>query len=118
MVRWYMNIRDNYIRNIHKILTVLKKRSETCLTVVGECCTVDDKLRALCGISRHTASSENYFINSTYHNITLSEVNINEPLIMNSKGQIVNVLPLIEGRAKKSWMCSTLCKINDPLLID
>jgi len=43
---------------------------------------------------------------------------------MNVKGQTVNVLPLILTRheqnltrAKKTWLCNSLCKIN-PLLID
>jgi len=100
------------------MLNVHKNKSETCLIVAAECSTIDDKLRALCGISRHTASSENYFIDSTYHDITSSEVNITESLIMNAKGQTENILPLIEARGKKSWLCSSLCKINDPLLID
>jgi len=146
-----MNIRHNYIRNIYRMLILLKKKSEICLTVVEECSTFDDKLRALCGVSKHTASSENYFIDSSYHNIissktsitkplikektrienvsicydmTLPEVNITEPFIMNVKGQTVNVLPLILARheqnlirAKKTCLCNSLCKIN-PLLID
>jgi len=37
---------------------------------------------------------------------------------MNMKGQTENVLSLIETRAKKTWLCSSLCKINDPFLID
>jgi len=45
-----MNIRDNYIRNIYRMLTLLKKKSEICLTVVEECSTFDDKLRALYGV--------------------------------------------------------------------
>jgi len=149
MVRWYMNIRDNYIRNIYRMLTLLKKKSEICLTVVQECSTFDDKLHALCGVSKHTSSSENYFIDSSYHNIissktsitkplikektrienvsicydmTLPEVNITEPFTMNVKGQTENVLPLLarqqnSTRAKKTWLCNRLCKIN-PLLID
>jgi len=37
---------------------------------------------------------------------------------MNEKGQITNVLPLVEARAKKSWTCNALCKVDDPILID
>jgi len=37
---------------------------------------------------------------------------------MNVKGQIINVLPLMEAQAKKSWVCNTLCKVDDPILID
>ena len=118
IVRWCFIIRNNYIRNIYKTLSLLKNKSETCLTVAAEYSTVDDKLSALCGISRHTASSENYFTDSMYHNITSSEVNISEPLILNTRGQIVNALPLIEARAKKSWSCSILCKVKNPFLID
>jgi len=56
--------------------------------------------------------------------MTLPEVNITESFIMNVKGQTVNVLPLILvrheqnlTRAKKTWLCNSLRKIN-PLLID
>jgi len=45
----------------------------------NKCKTIDDKLRAFCGKSRHTTSSENYFIDATYRNITESqslEINI------------------------------------------
>lgn len=72
ILRWCMHIRDSYVRNMYKILALLKKKSEICLTLATECSTIDDKLHALCGISRHTASSENYFID-TYHNITSSQ---------------------------------------------
>jgi len=56
--------------------------------------------------------------------MTLPEVNIIEPFVMNVKGQTVNVLSLILARheqhltrAKKTWLCNSLCKIN-PLLTD
>lgn len=81
--------------------------------VVTDCLTIDDKIHALCGILRHTASSENYFLGSTYHHKLISS----QPLIMNVKGQVTNVLLLIEARAKKAWSCSTSCKI-DLLIID
>jgi len=84
-----------------------------CLSLATKCSTIDEKLHAFCGQSKHTASSENYFIDSTYRNIISSQ-----SLIMNVKGQITNVLPLMEARAKKSWVCNTLCKIDDPILID
>jgi len=48
---------------------------------VEECSIFDDKLRALCGVSRHTASSENYFIDSTYHNIISSKTSITKPIL-------------------------------------
>ncbi|KYM98806.1 hypothetical protein ALC62_10474 [Cyphomyrmex costatus] len=73
IVRWSLHIRNNYIRNMYKILAVLKKRSEIHLTIVTDCLTNDDRLHALCGVSRHTASSENYFFGSTYHTLTSSE---------------------------------------------
>jgi len=79
---------------------------------------VDDKLRALCGLSKHTASSEHYYNDATYYNITSSEVKITEPLIVNTKGLVVNIFPSIEARAKKSWSCNALCKVNNLLLID
>ena len=106
-----MHIRDNYIRNIYKILASLKKKSEVCLTLNTKCSTIDEKLDALCGISRHTASSENYFMESTYHNATLRE-----SLVMNMEGQVVNVLPLIRAQAKKSWSCNISCKIDSNLI--
>jgi len=74
--------------------------------------TIDDKLRAFCGKSRHTTSSENYFIDATYHTITESQ-----SLETYIKGQITNVLPLVKTRAKRSWLCDILCKIDDPFLI-
>jgi len=48
-----------------------------------------------------------------YCNVTSSQL-----LIMNVKGQITNVLPLVEARAKKSWICNALCKVDDPILVD
>jgi len=118
IVRWCFNIRDTFVRDMYKILAKLKNRSETCLSVAAECITVDDKISAFCGISRHTASSENYFVDSTYCDINSSKVNVTEPLMLNTRGQIVNMLTLVEARAKKSWLCGTLCKVNDPLLIE
>jgi len=38
-----MHIRDSYTRNMHKMLNILKNKSETCLTVAAERSTVDDK---------------------------------------------------------------------------
>jgi len=35
---------------------------------------------------------------------------------MNEKGQVINILPLIEP-TKKTWICSVSCKI-DPFIID
>lgn len=43
--------------------------------------------------------------------------NLPESVIMNVKGQVMNVLPLIPGRAKKSWLCDEVCKIYDSYLI-
>jgi len=73
-----------------------------CLNLItnDKCKTIGDKLDAFRDKSRHTALFEN-FIGSTYHNITLSEL----LLIMNVKNQNTNVLSLIEGQAKKSWLC-------------
>jgi len=115
IVRWCMHIRNSYVRNMYKILAILKKKSEVCLSLAkdNKCKTIDDKLRALCGKSRHTTSSENYFIDATYRNITESQ-----SLEINIKGQITNVLPLVKARAKRSWLCDTLCKIDDPFLIN
>ncbi|KYN14475.1 hypothetical protein ALC57_13321 [Trachymyrmex cornetzi] len=90
-----------------------RKKSEVCLSLDTKCETIDEKLCALCGKSRHTASSENYFIDSTYHNISLPQ-----HLITNVEGQITNVLPVIEAKAKKAWLRDdNLCKI-DPFLIN
>ncbi|KYN15986.1 hypothetical protein ALC57_11765 [Trachymyrmex cornetzi] len=97
IVRWSLHVRNSYIRNMYKILAILKKRSEVHLTLVTDCLTIDDRLHALCGISRHTASTENYFA-SMYHDKLVSS----EPLIMNVKGQVTNILPLIEARAKQA----------------
>jgi len=114
-VRWCIYIRNSYIRNMYKILALLKKKSEVCLSLANDekCETIDDKLCAFCDKSRHTASSENCFIDATYRNITESQF-----LEINIKDQITNVLPLVKTRAKESWLCDTLCKIDDPFLID
>jgi len=113
ILRWCLHIRDNYICNLCKILASLKKKSEVCLSLNNKCSTIDDTLNALCGISRHTASSENYFMESTYYTTILRE-----NLIMNVEGQVVNVLPLIKAQAKKSWSCDISCKIDDLTLIE
>lgn len=110
-----MHIRTIIFAKYTKRLTLIKKKSEVILLaekiLVAECSTIDEKLHALCGISKHTASSENYFIESTYRNIISSE-----PLVINAKGQVVNILPLIKGQTKKSWTCNILCKIDNPLI--
>jgi len=36
---------------------------------------------------------------------------------MNAKSQITNVLPLVEARAKKSWICNAP-KVDDPIIVD
>jgi len=73
--RCCMHIRNSYIRNMYKILALSKKKSEVCLSLAtnNKCKTVGDKLDAFCGKSRHTYLSENYLIDSSYRNITLSE---------------------------------------------
>jgi len=115
IVRWCMHIRNSYVRNIYKILALLKKKSEVCLSLANDdkCKTIEDKLSAFSSKSRRTASSKNYFIDATYRNITESQC-----LEMNIKDQITNVLPLMKAQAKKSWLCDTLCKIDNPFLID
>jgi len=54
-----------------------------------KCKTIDEKLVALCGKSKRTALSENYFIDGTYRIIFSSQM-----LAMNMEGQITNVLDL------------------------
>jgi len=55
---------------MYKILVLFLKKSEMCLsfTTNDKCKTIGDKLDAFGGKSRHTASSENYFSDSTYRN--------------------------------------------------
>jgi len=101
------------------------------LTQAVKCSTVEEKLDVLCGESSHAASSENYFIDSTYHVTPKETLVINtekkvanlpliktasEPLVMNAEGKVVNILPLIE-KEKKSWSCNISCKTNDLFLI-
>jgi len=76
-----MHIRDSQIRNMYKLLAVLKKKSEVCLSLATKCSTIDEKLHAFCGQSKHTVSFKNYFIDSTYRNIISSQ-----SLIMNIEG--------------------------------
>jgi len=137
IVRWCMYVRRSYIRNIYKMLALIKKKTEererASLTQIEKCSTVEEKLDALCGESSHTASSENYFIDSTYqHVIPKESLVINkdekirnlpliksacEPLVMNEEGKVVNIFPLIEIETKKSWSCNFSCKTDDPILI-
>jgi len=49
---------------MYKILILLKKK--VCLSLANDNKTIDDKLRAFCG------KSYNYFIDTTYRNITES----------------------------------------------
>jgi len=88
-----MHIRNNYIQNMYKILVLLKKKIRS-FAINDKCKTIGDKLDTFCGISRYTASSENYLIDSIYRNITLSK------LLVNVKDQNTNILPLIEGQTK------------------
>ncbi|KYN29993.1 hypothetical protein ALC57_00551, partial [Trachymyrmex cornetzi] len=112
IIRRCMQIRDSYIRDMYKIVVLLKRKSEVCLILATKCKTIDEKLIAFCGKSKHTALFENYFINGTYRNISSSQV-----LAMNMKGQVTNVLPLIEAQAKKVWLYDdNVCKI-DPFLM-
>jgi len=96
IIRCCMHIRDSHIRNMYKILAVLKKKSQVCLSLANKCSTIDEKLRAFCGKSRHTSLSKNYFIDSIYHNVTSSQ-----PLIMNAKGQITNGITFGGSTSKK-----------------
>ena len=67
-----MQIQDKYVYDKYKILALLKKKSEVCLTLATKCKTIDEKLVALCGKSKQTALSENYFIDGKYRNISSS----------------------------------------------
>jgi len=100
IVRSCMHIRNSYIRSMYNILALLKKKSEVCLSLAtnDKCKTIDDKLGAFCGKSRHTASSENYFIDSTYCNITLSRTFDNE-----------------RGRSK--YKCITFDRTNKKIMV-
>ena len=80
---------------MYKILALLKKKSEVCLSLTTKCKTIDEKLHALCDKSRHTATFENYFNNSIYRNISSLQ-----HLVMNVDSQITNVLFLIEAQTK------------------
>lgn len=57
----------------------------------------------------------NYFAESIYR-----EYNISKPIIMNSEGKVINILPLIKSKhkTKKSWHCSSLCKIEKNIIND
>ncbi|KYN05738.1 hypothetical protein ALC62_03324 [Cyphomyrmex costatus] len=81
IVRRCTQIRDSYVRDMYKILALLKKKSEVCLSLATKCKTIDEKLCAFCGKSKHTASFENYFIDDTYRNIPSSQI-----LVMNMEG--------------------------------
>jgi len=50
--------------------------------------------------------------------LLLHIVTLSEPLIMNVKGQNINILPLIKGQTKKSLSNKLSNKTDDPFLID
>ncbi|KYN08276.1 hypothetical protein ALC62_00741 [Cyphomyrmex costatus] len=45
IVRRCTQIRDSYVRDMYKILALLKKKSEICLSLATKCKTIDEKLK-------------------------------------------------------------------------
>lgn len=54
IVRWCMYVRKSYIRNVYKILTLIRQKAEVNLTelnlIFAENSTNEDKIAVLCGI--------------------------------------------------------------------
>ena len=109
-------LRDNFNCRIEQNLKNCQKKIEIQLSRLGgmpisgnEGCA----LTALCGYPKHTASSESYYQTSYDYEKILTEKTVS---IVNSNGQVENILPLInDDKVKiKSWYCEDHCKTADP----
>lgn len=108
-------VRDNYMNEAKKVLKNLQNKIELSLTRLGNVSIMDNvdcALTALCGISKHTSSSEPYFSEAAYDfRLGLfNDFNIDNKIIINEKGKTTNILPLIEDETNKSrvWQCNVL----------
>ena len=94
---------------LDKNIRTLKSKAEVYLTRASNCSQkkVSDKVETLCGASRHLPSSEAYYLDACYNQLQLEELNNSQlkhriqTLIVNQKGQTLNILPL-DGDSKKS----------------
>lgn len=104
-------VRDNYTLQSKNTLRNLKKIMTISLTRLGDTAIEGNEelaLNALCGISKHTSSSEAYFTEAAYN---FQNNLINSSIIVNKQGQCTNILPAINTKTKnKVWECTNHCK--------
>ena len=122
LYKWCTVGRNFYINEMKKALKKIKNTSNTALIRTDECKALNSNktelIQALCGPSKHTPVSEDYFYESTYTNNT-NLINNEECLILNEKGQVINILPLKttkDGKVGNTWQCNESCRIQDETL--
>jgi len=118
IIQWCIHARDNYVNILKKILLILKKKAVVSLNRSTECSetTIILNNQALCGLCKHTSSTESYFFETSYE-----YVKFDEPFIMNEKGQIINILPIVQKQNKEKkieWQCGFSCKVNEVSIIN
>ena len=154
IIKWCMTGRKNYICRLNRLINTLKTKAEDHIIVAKQ--LVDNnqnKISGLCGVSKHNASTESYFTDTTYNfrnlskqnklqdnlsninnvktesgnnlksNFNFAQKNHNNEriLLFNEHEKIINLLPLIPQKKKrtKSWSCDELlCNVNDAELIN
>lgn len=102
-------------------MQTVKKRAVVHLTQAAKCpdCSIEDKLSALCGPSKHVSSAEAYFAEGAYTNVQLSE-----SIIINPAGQAVSILPVAKKMKmtrkseEKIWSCGIMCRTKDVDLLN
>lgn len=69
----------------------------------------DNELELLCGFSRHTFSSEPYFLEAAY-----KHANLCDDLVKNATEQAVDIFPSeMNSTRRKLWKCNEKCRVND-----
>ena len=122
IIKWCIHTRDNYVSLLRKTLSLLNNKVTVSLDRIPKCSTSDiifnnnHYTQALCGLCKHTSTTESYFFETAY-----KFVEFHEPLIINENGQVINILPITKKcnkRKKIEWQCGSLCKGNELFLIN
>lgn len=116
--KWCMITKKSYVNAARRVFLNLKNTAEAALLRFNECKTLkypkSDRIRALCGSSKHTSSSEAYFYETVYEQGKKFE----QPLVTGqlSSHAVINILPLMDNNDKKSkiWHCDEkICRLSD-----
>ncbi|XP_066600006.1 putative autophagy-related protein 11 [Prorops nasuta] len=143
IIKWCLYTRNSYITSMKKNLKEIKRKAEVSVTRSKQCTSIDimNKVNSLCGLSKHIASSEQYFYETSYYAMSeILEANLDfsvgtgedfpttrrdlkrniTKIVMNSEGKCINIMPILESKnkTKKIWHCNFLCKIKDANLIN